>query len=135
MKKILLAFSIMVLLAGTVKSQTDFKPTVTNPTSAITNTSVDTMNLVNLKGFASIGIQPVVTKATGTMAGTAIVYGSLDGVNFVSIGDTLTLTNVTTNTGIFTHANPVWTYFQLRVGGATTVTATVACKFSGRRPN
>jgi hypothetical protein len=130
MKKFLFLLMLFPLFA---MSQS-FTQTVSNPTGAITNTSVDTMNITTPRDFTSVGIQPVITTATGTMAGKAYLYGSLDGVNFV-LNDSLALATVTTNTTIWTKTNPVFTYWRITVGGATTVTATASAIFSGKRAN
>ncbi len=134
MKKIIiLSFFLAMSVIGF--SQTSaFSQTASNPTGAILNTSVDTMSLTTIRDYESAGVQVVVTKATGTMAGTAILYGSLNGTNYVSTGDTLTLANSTTNTTIWTKTAPVWKYYRILVGGATTVTGTCAATFVGRNP-
>lgn len=123
---IILLFTILISLTGF--SQT-FSPTASNPTSAITNTSVDTLTYTTSQTFGTISIQPVVTKATGTMAGTAILSYSIDGVNFINI-DTLTLSNATTNSTVW-NVNSACKKFMIIVGGSTTVTGTVAAKISG----
>ena len=108
-----------------------FKPTPSNSTSTVTNTSADTVSLY-LPGFYNVvAIQPVVTKASGTMAGTVILQGSINGVNFVNT-DTLTLTNVTTNTGVFTKTNPPYVYYRAVQSGATTVSSTMQVFYTAR---
>lgn len=135
MKKIISIFCLVVLCYA-AKAQTAFSQTATNPTGAILNTSVDTMVLVMSGGYnAAVGIQPVITRATGTMAGTAILYGSINGTNYVATGDTLTLTNAATNTTIWTKSQPIYKYFRILVGGATTVTGTASAKALGIKPN
>jgi hypothetical protein len=125
MKIILLIFSMFVMYV--VQAQT-FRQTTSNPNGAILNTSSDTMTYRLSRSFHIVSIQPVITKATGTMAGTAILQLSVNGTNYVST-DTLTLTNVTTNSIVWnklTAAN----YLRIIVGGATTVTGTASAKVS-----
>lgn len=113
------------------KAQTlgTFSQTASNPTGAITNTSVDTMTYTLSKNYRLISIQPVVTKATGTMAGWAVLDYSVNGTNWVLGTDTLSLTDVTTNTAVWDKSTAA-RYFRIRVGGATTVTGTAAAKIS-----
>lgn len=134
MKKLLFILSILAI-SYVGKSQNSFNQTVFNPTGTITNTGVDTMSVKVAFDYLTIGIQPVITKVSGTVAGTAILYGSLDNINFVSTGDTLTLTNATTNTTVWSKLNQSYSFFRILVGGSTTVSATASAKFIGRRPN
>jgi hypothetical protein len=114
-------------LSFTVKAQVSFVGTATNSTNAITNTSVDTCYYTLSYSYATISIQPVVTKSTGTMAGTSVLYKSVNGTNWVATGDTLTLTNVTTNTTVWEKVSAC-RYWRIITGGATTVTGSVAAK-------
>jgi hypothetical protein len=81
------------------------------------------------KSYHIVSIQPVVTKTSGTMAGTATLYYSVNGTNWIPTGESLTLTNVTTNTVIWTLVSPV-RYWRIIVGGATTVVGTASAKIS-----
>lgn len=110
-----------------VNAQTAFSQTASNPTGAITNTSVDTMTYTALKAYPVVSIQPVVTKATGTMVGWAVLDYSVNGTNWVVGSDSLSLTNSTTNSTVWTK-NVAARFFRVRVGGATTVTGTCTAK-------
>lgn len=149
MKKIsvlLVAISVLLTALPTQKAESQttqnptfllstfkFKPTPSNPTSAISNTSADTTSLY-LPGYYNIvALQPVYTRNTGTAAGTVIIYGSINGVNFYPTGDTMAVTNQATNTQIFTHLNPPWVYYRSVASGGTTVTATVQTYYTARR--
>lgn len=132
MKKILsvLFIAITMLFAATeTKAQTAFSQTASNSTGAITNTSVDTMTYTLARSYANIAIQPVVTKASGTMAGWAVLDYSVNGTNWYVGTDSLTLANQTTNTIVWNKVTAA-RYFRVRVGGATTVTGTAAAKIS-----
>ena len=117
----------MCALFYTAHSQTAFSHTASNPTGAILNTSADTMNYNLQKGYNLLSIQPVITKATGTMAGTTVLYYSVDGTNWVTTGDSQTNTNVTTNTTVWNKTSAA-RYWRIITSGATTVTATTAAK-------
>lgn len=118
----------MALFAVSANAQTAFTYTTTTPTGAILNTSVDTMSYAMAKPYSVVSIQPVFTRATGTMAGTAILSYSVNGTNYVN-SDTLTLSNAATNTTVWTK-NVAARYWRIIRSGATTVTGTSAAKIS-----
>lgn len=126
MKKILMIL-LFSMTAYFSQAQASFSQTASNPTGAITNTSVDTMTYTLQKGYTLLSIQPVVTKATGTMAGWAVLDYSVNGTNWYVGTDSLSLTNVTTNTIVWNKAIAA-RYLRIRVGGATTVTGTCTAK-------
>lgn len=124
----------MISIAGF--SQTDFNQTSSNKAGALLNTTPDTMAVFAKADYNFVGIQPVITKASGTMAGTAILNVSLDGLNwFPVVGDTLTLSNVAINTTTWRFDSPIYNFYRIIVSGATTVTGTAYSKFAGKRPN
>lgn len=109
----------------------------------------DIIKYIKVEGIYSvISIQAVVTKISGTVAGTIVPVVSLDGVNFVPASrasvaisalrpaykDTLTCTNVTTNTKVWTFTNQAnidgstpnfqpYLWYGLRYVGAGTMSA------------
>jgi len=87
----------------------------------IVNTGSCSKIITATAGYNAIAIQPVFTKGTGTIGGTSILYGSLDGVNYVATGDTLTMTNQTTNTAIFVHATTPYCFYKLVTTGTGTM--------------
>lgn len=109
------------------QAQASFTQTASNPTGAITNTSVDTMTYTLTRAYTVVSIQPVVTKATGTMAGWAVLDYSINGSSWYVGTDTLSLSNATTNTIVWNKAIAA-RYLRIRVGGATTVTGTCTAK-------
>lgn len=133
MKKIIIvtmmAVMAIILSPAVTKAQGSFSQTATNPTGAITNTSVDTMTYTLKHVYLLVSIQPVVTKATGTMAGWAVLDYSVNGTNWNIGTDTLALSNITTNTTVW-NKSTASKYFRIRVGGATTVTGTASAKIS-----
>lgn len=87
-----------------------------NTIDTVVNTATITKYIKVPTSHRSISLQVVVTKISGTVAGKVTLQGSNDGVNFVDISspsiaattlrpaftDTLTCTDVTTNTKIWT---------------------------------
>lgn len=98
-------------------------------TNAVTQTLSTDLSLLNLAG-----IQATVIKVSGTVAGTAILQGTIDGVAWHVI-DTLTLGNVATNTKVWPISPGTNSYRQYRVVFATTGTQVSVPRLSWlRRP-
>lgn len=130
MKKIILLLSLLSFYFVTsAQVAGSFSQTASNPTGAITNTSIDTVNYTLSHSYHIISAQVSVTKLTGTMAGTATLYYSVDGVRYIAVGTPLTLTNVANNTTVWDVTSAA-RFFRIITGGATTVTATVTAKIS-----
>lgn len=125
----LIAMFIMVLFCMGVNAQSAFKYTTANPTGAFTNAALDTMTYTLKKSYKLISIQPVFTRATGTMAGTAILAKSVNGTSWVNT-DTLTLTNAATSTPTVWEKVSAAKYWRIIRSGATTVTGTSAATIS-----
>lgn len=105
-------------------SQTDY-----NPTGTITDTGIDTMTAVFTKGYGRILFSTQIVRASGTMAGTAILEYRVD-QNYAyksDAGDTLTLTNSASQT-VSWNKTVTARYWRIRIGGATTVSATCTAK-------
>lgn len=123
MKKIItLSILSVFLMASTIASAqkvTAASPlvggTYGNTIDTVDNTESITKYIKVENSHRAMSIQVVVTKISGTVAGTVRLMGSNDGTNFVDISspsiaisalrpaytDTLTCTNVTTNTKIW----------------------------------
>jgi hypothetical protein len=128
MKKAIFFLLIGLVCSIGLQAQTGtFSHTASNPTGAVVNTSVDTMTYTLSKGYQLVGIQTIITKVSGTVAGTSVLYASIDGVNYVSTGDTLTNTNVTTNSFLVTKATP-YKYWRILTTGSGTMSATTNAK-------
>lgn len=128
MKKIILLAMVALLFSVGTQAQTAFSYTATNPTGAFTNTAADTMNYTLSKSYHLVTIQPVFTRATGTMAGTAILSCSVGGTTWFNT-DTLTMSNAATNTTVWNKISAA-RYWRIIRSGATTVTGTSAAKLS-----
>lgn len=114
MKKFISALLVIVgLITFTnAKAQT---ATVFPLVSADSLTNADTVNKVITltAGYSGIAIQPIVTKVSGTAAGTVILYESLDGTNYKSTGDTLSIANQAVNTVLWKKTSPVPVYYKV----------------------
>lgn len=119
------------MLCGVGYSQASFTQTTSNPTGAISNNGIDTMSYTSTKGYSRALFGMTYARSAGTGAGTAILeykIGTSD--NWKSdVGDTLTITNAASTSYYWNKTVPA-RYWRIRVGGATTVTATVTAKLS-----
>jgi hypothetical protein len=138
MKKILLMLFIIASTAFALQAQTNFSYTSTNPTGAVLNATIDTLNLtVSPNYYEVMTIQALVTKTSGTMAGTVRLYGSnFNNVagSWQAVSDTLTLSNATTNVKTWTLAKPGYKYYQILQSGGTTVAGTIVAKAYAIKP-
>lgn len=123
MKKISFLIAILIALSYSGISQTRFTHTAGNVKDSIKDTGLDTLSYSLSRSYQLVSIQPVITKATGTMAGKSYLWSSVDGSNW-KLNDSLTLSDLTTNSVIWTKASAA-RFWIVITGGATTVTATV----------
>ncbi|SEW01993.1 hypothetical protein SAMN05428988_1319 [Chitinophaga sp. YR573] len=91
-----------------------------------TLTNAATVNL----SFNGIGsglktIQVAALKVSGTVAGSAYIQATVDGVNWLSVTDTLTLTNVTTNTKVWTFTATNYNSYRAVFTGSGSMAATI----------
>lgn len=144
MKKILIAMVMMVgLLSFTnyAKAQEATLMPLVAGDSTSTSTSLDTVSKVIrvTAGYSAIGIQVVTTKISGTVAGKAYLYGSLDGTNYEILDSSAAFANQTTNSAIFKRVTSPHTYLKVQVreadGAATTQVNRVRVYYVLRRHN
>lgn len=124
MKKFLsvLLIAALAFIAPQANAQSSV---LVSSTDTLTNADTVYISLPTATGgYYAVGIQAVVSKVSGTVAGTAIIQGSLDGTNYVDIGtDTLTFTNVTTNTKVWAITPSVYQYHRVKFLSSGTVVA------------
>lgn len=129
MKKIFLlsAIALCSMLATSLKAQVSpMLSTYGNAKDTVTNTGVNYVTITTTKSQNNVSVQPVITKISGTVAGTYYLQGSLDGINYVSIvGDSVTATNVTTNTKIWKESTRAYQYYRIGYTGSGTMVATL----------
>ena len=74
-------------------------------------------------GYSTVSVQPVLTKASGTVLAGIKLYGTVDGTNYVQIGDSIACTNITTNTSIWTLTNTSYAKLKIVYKGYGTMSA------------
>jgi hypothetical protein len=124
MKRLLLAVALVIgMVTASCAQSATLMPLIAGDT--VVNAGTVTKTFTATAGYSAIGVQPVITKISGTVAGTAILYYSLDGTNYLPAGDTLTLANVTTNTALFAKVTAPAVYYRIVVTGSGTMSAQV----------
>ncbi len=132
MKKLLILTIAFMLSGVAANAQTyTMKSVYGNSTDSVTNAGNNYLKTTAVSGEGAITVQLVVTKLSGTAAGTAVIQGSLDGTNWVNINyatggqtgamnDTFALTDVTSQTyAWFLPASP-YIYYRVYVVGSGT---------------
>ena len=118
-------FSILFLVlalsfSNEAKAQQILTLTRVGVTDTVVNTATVNLTLTVRGKYQSGVIQVVNTKVDGTVAGNSLLQASVDGTNYVTL-DTLTNTNVATNTKIFVLTNPAYPYYRISNTGTGTV--------------
>ena len=123
---------MLLFAAYTANAQTATKmPLVAGDT--VTNTGTANKVFMLTAGYSGAAVQAVVTKLSGTGAGTVGVYGSLDGTNYKQIGSDYTVTNTATQSQVFYITAPVPVYVKVLETGSGTMSAVLTVKYVARR--
>lgn len=118
MKKLLFLLTA-VLIAATAISQVSVKlPLAAGDTIVNTGTSSKILQVTTAP--SGVVLHVVLTRQSGTGAGTTVCQGSLDGVNYVTIGSSYTITNTATQSTVFYVAAPVPQYLKILSTGSGT---------------
>jgi hypothetical protein len=126
MKKMFCLLLLAIGFAFSVQAQkATIQPLIAGDT--VVNTATVSKVISVSAGYVSVSFQPIVTKISGTVGGSAYILGSHDGVNYFAVSDTITLANATIATaGKSTWAFPPnWSYYKLNVTGTGTMSAQV----------
>ena len=126
---------LLVSLIGFVAKAQVPVATMTNSASAIVNTGTVSATKAVAKAYTTLTVQSVVTKVSGTLStsATAVLYGSLDGVNYTAIGeDTLKMANQTTNTKFWYISPSKHYYYKVLYTGSGTMNATPVTYIMGK---
>lgn len=85
-----------------------------------------------IAGFDKLTIQPVITRVSGTMAGTSFFQASLDNESWYTI-DSLVTTNQVTNTKLYHYAPPTYLYYRWMFITSGTVVGIPSITYWGRK--
>jgi len=103
---------------------------VTSDPDTITNAGTADAIVKPGGGSVVVGVQVVVTKISGTVAGNCKLFGSIDGLNYVQIEttDSLALTDVATQTYIWQVAPSPYDKLKCTCTGSGTMSAGILAK-------
>lgn len=94
-----------------------------------TNTATSYIGLGLAAWYNTVTIQSVVTKISGTVAGTVTLQGSIDGTNYVTVNSSYadvtsySPTDVATSSKLFVVTGSPYRYYRLSYAGAGTMSA------------
>lgn len=137
MKKAVLLIALLTttLLGVGQNMTTTLSSSVTIDT--VTNTGTADLYMTATAPIGVLGFQLVVTKISGTVAGTAFLQASNDGTNFVEVNssDSLALTNVATQSYLWTVGREAqaYQYYRILVTGSGTMAASITGYFKKRQ--
>lgn len=125
MKKILILLSVVVGFASATMAQRA-TPMPLTAGDTIANTGTVNKSFTVTAGYSAAGVQIVITKINGTVAGTTKLQGSLTGSNWEDIGSAFTHTDVASQAKLFTVTGGVpYTYLRTTSTGSGTMNAQV----------
>lgn len=123
MKKLFLFISLLSLI--NLSAQNSVTP-MTGNGDTITNTGTDYVQYQVDYNYENVSFQAIVTKISGTVDGTGLLQGSIDGTNFKDLNtDTLDLTDQTTNKKIWVLTGSPYKYYRVTYLGAGTMAAKI----------
>jgi len=131
-KLFILMFAIAISSSANAQSYT-MTSSVGNSSDTNTNAETVTLTKAITGSFAVISVQAVVTKLSGTAAGNIVLQGTVNGTNYVTItdlcqpsaNDTFTLSNVTTQSCMWTITPSKYIGYRLSVTTSGTVSARI----------
>lgn len=124
MKKIIAIAALFMGFAFNSTAQSSVRfPLIAGDT--IVNTGTVSKIFSTTGKISGVAVQVVLTKVSGTGAGTVQLQGSLDGTNYKIIGSASTITDVASQNFTFFITSPCPQYFKvLYTGSGTEVVAT-----------
>lgn len=118
MKKILILGLLICSFAMVNAQRATLMPLVAGDT--IVNTGTVAKIFTATAGYSGAAVQVVLSKISGTGAGTVQLYGSLDGTNYTAIGSAYTITDVATQSQVFYVTAPLAVYIKVLATGSGT---------------
>ena len=125
-------FSLVIFCLALTASIGQVSANFTGSDTVVNTATVD-IGLTVSGAYNTGAFQVVVTKVSGTVAGNAILQGSVDGINYVNI-DTLATSNVATQTKIFTESPVKYPFYKVSYTGSGTMAAIISSRahFKGK---
>ncbi len=135
MKKILSLMAGCLLIVGISQAQTATNIKALTPQNSatsgldtVTNTAVKAQ-ITQLDGYSAITtIQATITKISGTLAGSLVLSGSLDGTAYTAIGSAYTVTDTAAQYPSFSVNPSTYRYYKLSWTGTGTMAGSIKSK-------
>lgn len=128
MKKFIILSMLALVIGITTHAQrATLMPLVAGDTLVMSSSSDSVTKIITATaGYSALGIAVVQTELSGTTAGKAYLYGSLDGTNYNLTDSSAAFADQTTNVAFFTKTTTPYVYYkvQCRPMGAATATFT-----------
>jgi hypothetical protein len=131
MKKLSILLLALTLTIGIVSAQTY---TMTASGDTITDTGTKACSLKVVHSYDQITIHALITKISGTVAGTVTLQGTVDGTTFVTVDTatfvsdglaTYTATNVASQSKVWVINKSPYLWFKISYTGSGTMAATL----------
>jgi hypothetical protein len=118
MKKILFVLIALIGFTAVNAQRATVMPLAVGDTIANTGTASKIITITG--GYSGAAIQVVLTKISGTGAGTVKLMGSNDNTNFTQIGSSFTITDVASQNTVFYVSAPLPVYVKVLATGSGT---------------
>lgn len=121
----------MALTTGLASAQTY---TMTNSGDTIVNTATEACSLKVVNSYKSVTIHALITKISGTVAGTLTLQGTVDGTTWITVDTasfitegaaTFTATNVASQSKVWIMNGAPYLWYKLSYTGSGTMSATL----------
>lgn len=122
MKKMILI--VLVALSFAFNTNAQVYSTSVALGDTVVNTATVSKQFTASAGYSAIGVQAIITKISGTVAGTATFQGSIDNTNWETIGSAYTITDAS-QAKAFTQIGNPYQYYRVKFTGSGTMSASV----------
>ena len=134
MKKFIALTLVCGIALSSMAQRATTMPLVAGDT--VVNTATVNKSFPVTSGYSAAGVQIVLTKISGTVAGTTKLQGSLNGSNWEDIGSAFTHTDVASQAKLFTVTSGMpYTYLRTTSTGSGTMSAKVTVYYVLRKYN
>lgn len=125
-----LIFVTLLFIANLTFAQTNPATNLLPALDTLTNTTPVSLTKLVVGHYATVTVATVITKISGTVAGTAALQGSIDGVKYYAISgaSNLTLTDVASQGTLWTLTDSPYTYYRVLGTGSGTMAASISAK-------
>jgi len=128
---------LLALVAMFATASAQFGSSALLPLAAgdtVVNTATVNKQIAITGGYSSAGVQIVINKISGTVAGTTKLQGSLNGTNWEDIGSAFTHTDVASQAKLFTVTGGMpYTYLRTTSTGSGTMSAQIRVYYVTRK--